>query len=172
MRKPISWEELWMEMAVLVSKRSKDPNTQVGCILVSPDQRRIALGYNGFAAGIEETEELWKRPTKYDYVIHAEENAIINRGVESVNGWTAFITMPPCHHCTSKLIQAGISRVVWLNEASSNAFNYDLSFKLLKEAGIQFGKLGTQEENIPYAAIIEANRQANEELNKIRRSNA
>ena len=140
MRKPISWDELWIKMAQLVAQRSKDPNTQVGCVLVSPDQRRIAIGYNGFAAGIKENDERWSRPTKYDYVIHAEENSLINRGTENVVGWTAYLTMPPCHHCTSKLIQAGIKRVIWLKDPSSTAFNYDLSYKLLTEANITFDK--------------------------------
>lgn len=146
MRKPIAWEDLWIQLAVLISQRSKDPNTQVGVVLVSPDQRRIAIGYNGFAAGIPENDERWQRPTKYDYVIHAEENALINSRA-NVDGWTAYLTMPPCHHCASKLIQAGIKKVLWLNEPSSSAFNYDLSYQLLKEAGMEFGKYQRQGDN-------------------------
>ena len=29
----ISWDEYFMGVAILASKRSKDPNTQVGCLL-------------------------------------------------------------------------------------------------------------------------------------------
>ena len=139
MRKPISWDNLWINIATEVAKRSKDPNTQVGCLIVSPDNRSVHFGYNGFPRKIEDTEERWKRPTKYTLVLHAENNCILN-AKENLHGWTCYLTMPPCDKCALLLIQAGISRIVYLNDPSSDAFDYKLSFELLKEANIKVEK--------------------------------
>ena len=72
------WNKHWMEVALVTSKLSKDPSTQVGAVVVTQDNRQCSIGYNGFARGIEETPDKWQRPTKYEYVIHAELNAILS----------------------------------------------------------------------------------------------
>jgi dCMP deaminase len=43
-----------MGVAIMSSKRSPDPSTQVGCVLVRPDNRIISLGYNGYPKGSKE----------------------------------------------------------------------------------------------------------------------
>ena len=40
----ISWDEYFMGIAVLSSMRSKDPNTQVGACIVSPDRKIVGVG--------------------------------------------------------------------------------------------------------------------------------
>ncbi len=140
MRNPISWDELWIKLAFLVAKRSKDPNTQCGCVLVSPDNREISTGYNGFPVGIEDTEERWKKPQKYLYVNHAEAGAILNSRKKLVN-WRCYLTMLPCENCAKMLIQAGISRVIYKNEPENpESFSYGLAKEMLKEAGIYLSK--------------------------------
>ena len=47
----ISWDEYFMGIAMLAAKRSKDPNTQVGACIVSPDNIIISTGYNGMPQG-------------------------------------------------------------------------------------------------------------------------
>ena len=42
----ISWDEYFMSIAKLSSKRSKDPSTQVGACIVSNDNRILSIGYN------------------------------------------------------------------------------------------------------------------------------
>lgn len=136
MRENMSWADLWMKFAFLVAQRSKDPNTQCGCVLVSPDNREIAIGYNGFAAGIPENDERWQRPDKYDRVIHSEANAILN-AKRDVSGWCAYITMTPCHQCANLLVQANIKTVVFQNEPQNKeAFKYDFAIKTLSEGGV------------------------------------
>ena len=113
MNEPITWDHLWMDIAKTVARRSKDPDTQVGCVLVSPDQRRMFIGYNGFPRKIVDTMERWQRPDKYRRVVHAEKNAILNRNCD-VEGWTCYVTLSPCFDCAMEVIQAGISKVVYL----------------------------------------------------------
>ena len=43
----ISWDEYFMGVAKLSGMRSKDPNTQVGCCIVSQDNKILSMGYNG-----------------------------------------------------------------------------------------------------------------------------
>lgn len=136
--KPISWNDLWMKMAILIAKRSKDPNTQVGCVLVSPDNRQMRIGYNGFAVGINEPSERWERPTKYDFVIHAETNAILNSKCD-LQGWTCYVTLKPCEKCSSLIVQSGIKEIVYLNDNTKSA-NYTLTDVILKEGKVKVRK--------------------------------
>lgn len=137
MKTPISWDEMWMRMAQLVAERSKDPNTQVGAVVVSPDNKRIAVGYNGFPAGQEETPKLWESPTKYDHVVHAEPNALLHANTDTT-GWTLYVTYPPCSRCAPLVINAGIKRIVYCflpNESS--IFEYQQTFEKYEKAGIE-----------------------------------
>ena len=48
----ISWDEYFMGVAKLAGLRSKDPNSQVGSCIVSPDNKILSIGYNGFRGGV------------------------------------------------------------------------------------------------------------------------
>ena len=87
----ISWDEYFMGVAILSGKRSKDPNTQVGCCIVSQDNKILSMGYNGLPTGCSDDEFPWAREgenpleTKYVYTVHSELNAILNyRGGSSM----------------------------------------------------------------------------------------
>jgi len=137
MNLPIDWDDLWIKMTDLVKSRSKDPKTQVGAVLVSPDNRKISIGYNGFLYGVKDTEERWERPTKYDYVCHAEMNAIVQASTDLV-GWTAYTTIPICSVCARYIIQAGIKKVVYKNEPKKESqIDYAHAFALFREAGVE-----------------------------------
>ena len=47
----ITWDEYFMGIAKLSAERSKDPNTQVGCCIVSDENKILSMGYNGFPTG-------------------------------------------------------------------------------------------------------------------------
>lgn len=112
-----SWDVTFMNLALsLAADRSKDPSTQVACVIVDGNKDPVAFGYNGFGPGSEETEEMWERPEKYDHVIHAETNAVgraARRGC-STEGGTAYVTAFPCLPCAKVLIAAGIKEVIAL----------------------------------------------------------
>ena len=79
----ISWDEYFMGVAKLAGLRSKDPNSQVGSCIVSPDNKILSIGYNGFPRGCSDDVFPWSREgdeldTKYFYVTHSELNAILN----------------------------------------------------------------------------------------------
>lgn len=79
----ISWDEYFMGVAKLSGMRSKDPSSQVGACIVSPDNKILSMGYNGFPKGCSDDVFPWAREgeeldTKYLYVTHSELNAILN----------------------------------------------------------------------------------------------
>lgn len=99
-----------MDLASLVAGWSKDPSTQVGAVIVDADKRIVSAGFNGFPRGVE--DEAVDRDVKLMRTIHAEENALLFAR-RDVTGMTAYVTRPPCARCAAKLVQSGISRVVY-----------------------------------------------------------
>ena len=111
-----SWKKMFIEIAKVVSKRSADPHTQVGAVLVK-DNCVIGVGYNGSPKGFTFDFD-WDTHDKYDYVIHAEMNCIANANRNGVdcNGADIYLTLSPCHDCIKLLIQHGIKNVYYLTE--------------------------------------------------------
>ena len=129
-----SWDQCFMSMAESVSMRSKDPTTKVGAVLVSSDRNRVSVGYNGFPAGLDETEQRWG--DKHSYVVHAEINAILNARCD-LRGYTLYTTMFPCIECTKLILQAGVSRIVYKDFSSKSVeATLSLSEELFKEMSV------------------------------------
>src|ERR1700722_2700699 len=77
----MKWDIRFLELAKHISNWSKDPSTKVGAVLVNDLKQVVGMGYNGFARGVQDTDErLNDRETKYKLVVHAEVNAIIQAG--------------------------------------------------------------------------------------------
>lgn len=111
-----------MGVAMLAACRSKDPNTQVGACIVSPDNIIISTGYNGMPKGCSDDEFPWEREaehevqTKYPYVVHAELNAILNANGRDLSGSRIYVALFPCNECAKAIIQSGIKEVVYLSD--------------------------------------------------------
>ena len=111
------WDRFYLGLAKYYSTASKDPSTKVGAVLVSPDNRVVGLGYNGFPAGVKDSKErLTNREVKYSLVTHAEVNACVNAGHESKNAtlyvWPSFALPPICNECCKVALTAGIKEIV------------------------------------------------------------
>ena len=142
----ISWDEYFMGIAVLSSMRSKDPNTQVGACIVSPDKKIIGVGYNGFPIGCSDDELPWEREgdwieTKYPYVCHAELNAILNSSLPSLKGATLYVALFPCNECAKAIIQVGIKKVIYLSNKYKDTDATKASVKMLTSAGVELVQL-------------------------------
>ena len=140
-----SKSNVYMAMAKLISKRSKDPNTQVGAVIVSSDDRILSVGYNGFPNGCSDDEFPWARSakreydTKYPYVVHAELNAILNfRGDnKAFEGSTLYVTLFPCHECAKAIIQSGITRLVYLDNKYADTDGVKASAMMFEKCGVK-----------------------------------
>ena len=131
----IDWDEYFMGIAILSSKRSKDPGTQVGACIVSPDKRIVGVGYNGLPAGCNDDDFPWDRDkdllnSKYAYVCHAELNAILN-STKNLKDCTIYVDLFPCNECAKSIIQSGIKEVVYLSDKYSDTDSNIASKKLL-----------------------------------------
>ena len=136
------WDKRFLDLAKHISKWSKDPSTQVGCVVVGPDRELRSTGFNGLPRGIEDNNErLNNREIKYPLICHAEENAIMHaaRIGMSLKGCTAYVTWPPCTRCARSLIQAGISTIIYPKDIEIPERwleDFNLSLNMLKEANI------------------------------------
>jgi dCMP deaminase len=106
-----SWDEYFLALAEMVSRRSPDPSTKHGCVLVDSGRRVVSTGYNGPVAGLPNEVVPLTRPEKYDWFIHAEDNAVAFARCD-LRGATAYVTGPPCAACFRRLLQVGIRRIV------------------------------------------------------------
>lgn len=142
----ISWDEYFMGLALLSAKRSKDPSTQVGACIVSPTNRVLSVGYNGFAFGCSDDEFSWGREgdfleTKYPYVVHAELNAILNNRGVSLEDAKLYVALFPCNECAKAIIQSGIKEVIYLSDKYANTDTVVASKKMFISAGIKLTQL-------------------------------
>jgi dCMP deaminase len=124
------WDTRFLQLARTVAQWSKDPSTKVGAA-ITHGNRIVSLGYNGFAAGVNDDPARYQdRDFKMAGIIHAEENCLLySRG--SVQGCTIYTwPMPPCSNCAAKIIQAGIYRVVSIEPTAEQMDRWRRSFEI------------------------------------------
>ena len=137
----ISWDEYFMGIAMLAAKRSKDPNTQVGACIVSPENIIISTGYNGMPKGCSDDEFPWEREgeqTKYPYVVHAELNAILNANGRDLRGSRLYVALFPCNECAKAIIQSGVKEVLYLSDKYGTTPLTLASKRMLDAAGVKY----------------------------------
>ena len=142
----ISWDEYFMGIAMLAARRSKDPSTQVGACIVSPENIIISTGYNGMPKGCSDDEFPWGREgaeTKYPYVVHAELNAILNANGRDLRGSRLYVALFPCNECAKAIIQSGVKEVLYLSDKYANTPSVQASKRMLTAAGVNFRQLNT-----------------------------
>ncbi|MDD4200418.1 MAG: cytidine/deoxycytidylate deaminase family protein [Eubacteriales bacterium] len=145
-----SWDEYFMEMAVLTARRSTCLRRKVGAVIVQ-NKHIVATGYNGAPRNLKhcgEREEGCLREAlgvpsgeKHELcrALHAEQNAIIQAATlgQSIEGATIYVTNQPCVICAKMLINAGISRIV-----VKEGYPDELAVEILEEAGIKIVVMG------------------------------
>ena len=141
----LTWEEYFMGLAHLSGLRSKDPNTQVGAVIVDENNRVVSIGYNGFPSGVSDDEFPWGREggvldTKYAFVVHAELNAILN-SQRSVRGCSLYVSLFPCNECAKAIIQAGIKRIIFESDKYDGAVTNIASKRMLRAAGVELVRI-------------------------------
>lgn len=138
----ISWDEYFMGICSFTAHRSKDPNTPLGCCIVSEDNRIISIGYNGMPNGCDDDHMPWEREglpleTKYLYVCHAELNAILNSKAD-LRGTRLYTSLFPCNECAKAIIQSGIAEIVYDSDKYHDSDMMIASRKLFDLAGVKY----------------------------------
>ena len=139
----LSWNQYFMELARLASRRSKDPKTKVGCVLIDERTKHIlSIGYNGLPVGFNDAVFDWEEKDGFDknpYVVHAEVNALLN-STASIEGATAYITMFPCVECSKLLAQARIAKIVYDDDKFRNKESGKIAEEILHQTGVMVEK--------------------------------
>lgn len=135
------WDYRYLDLAKFISFWSRDPSTKCGAAISRPDNTLASVGTNGFAIGVNDSEERWNdRPTKYSMVLHAEENAIL-LAREPLHGYSIYVyPMMPCSNCAARIIQSGIKRVITVEGTKEQEERWgekmELSKQMFEEAGV------------------------------------
>ena len=138
------WDKRYLELAKHIAQWSKDPSRKIGAVAVGQNGEVLAQGYNGFPRGIEDSQDrLNDRPTKYQYVVHAEMNVIFNSSLNgvSLNGSTLYVWgLPVCSDCAKGIIQVGIERAVMNDQVIPDSWKDSASktFEMFDEAGLVY----------------------------------
>ena len=105
---------------------------KVGALIVK-GRMIISDGYNGTPTGMENICEDEENYTKW-YVLHAEANAIMKvaSSTQSCLGATLYVTLSPCKDCSKLIYQAGIVRVVYIDQYKDTT-----GIDFLKDAGVE-----------------------------------
>jgi dCMP deaminase len=110
------YDRAYLKMATEWAVLSHCTRKKVGALLVR-DNMIISDGYNGTPSGFPNPCEDSNGDTHW-YVLHAEANAILKiaRSANDAKGSTLYITLSPCKECCKLILQAGIRRLVYVNE--------------------------------------------------------
>lgn len=118
-----AWDEYFLEIADLVSRRSTCLRRRVGAVLVK-DKRILATGYNGVPSKIRHCSVTGCMREKLNIPsgerhelcrgLHAEQNAFLQAALHgtSVKDACLYSTTQPCVICAKMIINAGIKKIV------------------------------------------------------------
>lgn len=153
----------FLRMAETVAKRSKCASRQIGAVLVK-EGSVVSEGYNGAPRGVNMCQDQnapclrrkigFKSGEGLEHcpAVHAEMNAIVQAARNGINIKDAEIFCfcgLPCKWCMSMIINAGIKRIVCLDDTySQDNVVHILSSEIAKQAGIKidFYSLKSDEE--------------------------
>lgn len=139
----LSADRYFMDIAILVSKRSTCVRRSVGCVVVNELNQIKATGYNGVPRSQPHCIDVpcsgasAASGTKLEscMAIHAEQNALIQ--CENVNAiHTIYSTTFPCITCAKMIANTSCKRIVYLDE-----YDHPEAIRILAAAGIKFERI-------------------------------
>ncbi len=143
----LSWDDYFMDITRLVSKRSTCLRRYVGAVIVR-DKRILATGYNGAPRGLAHCEETGCLREKLGIPsgqkqelcrgLHAEQNAIIQAALSgvSIENSQIYSVTQPCIICAKMIINSGIKRVIY-----QDSYPDELAEQMFSEAGVELIKV-------------------------------
>jgi dCMP deaminase len=110
-----SWDDYFMRYAYLAATRATCPRRHVGAVIVTPDHRTVATGYNGAPPKVPSCDEVGCQMVDGHCVrtLHAESNALDYAGTRLTQNCTLYVTITPCWDCAKRIIGARFMRVVY-----------------------------------------------------------
>ena len=151
----MNWDQYFLKLISIIKKKSKDPHTNFGAVIVGPDHEIRSTGFNSPPRGVNDNITRRKyRPEKYLWMVHAESNAIFNAARVGIpcKGCTIYINGLPCTECAKAIIQAGIIEVKYNKKEWKKFLEgkdittgwlsvLDRSLLMLNEAGVEINAI-------------------------------
>lgn len=155
-----SWDDVWLDVAAVIARRSLCSRAQVGAVIVDSRCRVVSSGYNGPPSGFDHRDlpctEWCDRATRWaiavetnsgifemsgDYVdcpaLHAEANALMAADRSVWAGGTIYVTGHVCYGCAKLIGNSGLSRVViQLEDVDRSYRGPDDSYRFLRSLGV------------------------------------
>lgn len=126
------FEDIFIKFALLISERSYDEKTKVGCVIASTDHMEVySIGYNGNAHGLPNKRDSMQ--TGESGFIHAELNAALKCNAPRNAPKNVYISHFPCIQCTKALIQLGGVKTVYFK----NFYGNTEALEIFNQVGIQ-----------------------------------
>lgn len=128
----ISWNEYFMNIAILASSRSPCKRLNVGCVIVK-NNRVVSMGYNGFLSGAPHESIIVNEHEQA--IVHAEHNAIAdaaNRGAV-LDNTIAYITHFPCLNCAKLLYASGIKQIYYCDDYKNDTIVIKLLSNIINQ---------------------------------------
>jgi len=144
------WDTYFMDIAYMVSTRSRCPRRHVGAVLVQ-GKKLLGTAYNGAPMGVQDcleagcmiSEEMEikiengvERVVKKQRcirTIHAEQNLLLFTDRADREGSIVYVTDQPCWTCANLLANSGIVEIVFHR---SYAKDHEKVFALMNQQGI------------------------------------
>jgi len=117
--KRMTREELWLDLATSLARRSTCDRAAVGAVLVG-NNHIIGVGYNGSPRGTPHCSDVGCLESPEDgrckRTIHAEANAVAHKTVDSSLYFSVdlYVTHKPCIDCLKLAISTGVGRIYYI----------------------------------------------------------
>lgn len=143
------WDATWLAQAAAIGRRSLCSRAQVGAVIVSRDNSRTWVGYNGPPAGFDHGSKpcvewcprarKWRNysPIYDDCVtVHAEANALLKVDRELCAGGTIYTTGDVCFNCAKLVANSGLATVVVLSDGQAAHRQPVQVYEFLERCGV------------------------------------
>ncbi|GGD71752.1 deoxycytidylate deaminase [Paenibacillus nasutitermitis] len=153
------WDTYFMDIAYMVSTRSRCLRRHVGSVLVQ-GKKLLGTAYNGAPMGVADCseagcmiveelelqitggEEQMIKKQRCIRTIHAEQNLLLFTDRIDREGSTVYVTDQPCWTCANMLANSGINEIVYHRSYPKDS---DKVVNLMQQKGIQFRSLADYE---------------------------
>lgn len=133
----------FIEIARVIAKKSKDPSTKVGAVIVDSENRIVSTGYNGFVSKNDEKYMTFERPMKYHLTIHAEMNALLF-AKQDLTGKIMYVTHSPCSECLKHILQCRVRTVFYAELYNADDEHKEAIKRLILSTGAKIININTK----------------------------
>jgi len=153
------WDTYFMDIAYMVSTRSRCPRRHVGAVLVQ-GKKLLGTAYNGAPMGVADcseagcmiveeveltlvdSEERMLKKQRCIRTIHAEQNLLMFTDRIDREGSTVYVTDQPCWTCANMLANSGVKEIVYHRNYPKDSEKVNT---LMTQKGIVFRNLAEYE---------------------------